>query len=579
VKRLALSLLAGFTLAVAAAAPATANFTVTDLGTLGGTSQPLAINDAGQVVGGLFASTGASRAFLWQGDIMTDLNSLIPADSGWVLEVATAINQAGHIVGLGKLGGKQRAFLWQDGQLTDLGTLGGISSRAFGINNLGQVVGCSAIASSAAEHAFVWQNGAMTNLNRLIPADSGWVLECASAINDAGHIVGTGAYGQRRAFVWQNGRVSDLGTWRLWGGDSQARGINNVGQIVGNAVDFVFVPAEGEGGDPAIIEVWRAFLWQTGTIGDLGMLGVSLSAGATATGINNSGHVVGSSFDPDDLVPIRAFRWTSVGGMVDLNNLIPPTEGWRLEGAVAINKVGQIVGTGLHNGQRSAFLLTPPPKPPDVAAPTWANGTLAATGLTSTSATLTWRGAQDDVAVTGYRLFVNGGLYATPAAPPTTVGGLTPGTIYVFKAEACDAATNCSKTGPALTVTTPLPLVPNLVMASLSPPPASARLGGRFNVTDAVKNAGTGPARGSTTRYYLSADPVRSANDQRLTGSRAVSTLAAGSRSAGTATVTIPGGTPRGRYVLLACADDFQAVAESNEADNCRASAGTVQVR
>ncbi len=42
---------------------------------------------------------------------MTDLNSLIPAGSGWVLTRATAINDAGHIVGSGVIGGQVRAFL------------------------------------------------------------------------------------------------------------------------------------------------------------------------------------------------------------------------------------------------------------------------------------------------------------------------------------------------------------------------------------------------------------------------------------------------------------------------------------
>jgi hypothetical protein len=55
--------------------------------------------------------------------------------------------------------------------------------------------------------------------------------------------------------------------------------------------------------------------------------------------------------------------------------------------------------------------------------------------------------------------------------------------------------------------------------------------------------------------------------------------LTAGSRSAGTATVTIRGATPPERYVLLVCADDLQAVAERGETNNCRAAAGAVKLR
>ena len=42
---------------------------------------------------------------------MYDLNNLMPAGSGWVLEHATAINTSGQIVGVGRLNGQTRAFL------------------------------------------------------------------------------------------------------------------------------------------------------------------------------------------------------------------------------------------------------------------------------------------------------------------------------------------------------------------------------------------------------------------------------------------------------------------------------------
>jgi subtilase family serine protease len=42
--------------------------------------------------------------------------------------------------------------------------------------------------------------------------------------------------------------------------------------------------------------------------------------------------------------------------------------------------------------------------------------------------------------------------------------------------------------------------------------------------------------------------------------------------------VMIPSATPPGAYYLLACADDMEAVAESNETNNCIASSSTVQV-
>jgi hypothetical protein len=41
---------------------------------------------------------------------MTDLNSLLPAGSGWTLDYATAVNDAGEIVGWGTIDGETHAF-------------------------------------------------------------------------------------------------------------------------------------------------------------------------------------------------------------------------------------------------------------------------------------------------------------------------------------------------------------------------------------------------------------------------------------------------------------------------------------
>ena len=101
---------------------------------------------------------------------------------------------------------------------------------------------------------------------------------------------------------------------------------------------------------------------------------------------------------------------------------------------------------------------------------------------------------------------------------------------------------------------------------------------GSFSVTDTAKNNGAATAGASTTRYYLSLDTVKSSGDKLLTGSRAVPSLAAGVQSSGTVTVTVPSTTALGSYFLLACADDAKVVAESNENNNCKASATKVTV-
>jgi RHS repeat-associated protein len=98
----------------------------------------------------------------------------------------------------------------------------------------------------------------------------------------------------------------------------------------------------------------------------------------------------------------------------------------------------------------------------DVMAPAWpAGNSLQAADVQTTSVTLTWTPAQDDVGVIGYRVFQGTMLVATTDAGTLTaqVSGLQPGTAYTFHVEAVDAAGNQSTTGPALTLTTAAPLL------------------------------------------------------------------------------------------------------------------------
>jgi subtilase family serine protease len=118
----------------------------------------------------------------------------------------------------------------------------------------------------------------------------------------------------------------------------------------------------------------------------------------------------------------------------------------------------------------------------------------------------------------------------------------------------------------------------DLVATAVSDPPAAAVRGTSFPLTDTVKNQGTAPAGTSTTRYYLSLDTVKSTSDVLLTGSRPVGSLGPGASSSGSATVTVPTATVAGSYFLLACADNLVVVAESDETNNCTASAGRVNV-
>ena len=105
-----------------------------------------------------------------------------------------------------------------------------------------------------------------------------------------------------------------------------------------------------------------------------------------------------------------------------------------------------------------------------------------------------------------------------------------------------------------------------------------AKPGGSLAVADVVANAGLGAAPGSTTRYYLSTDTVKSVGDILLGGSRAVPSLLPGSTHGAWTTVTLPTTTPVGDYHVIACADDPKVIAEVDETNNCSATVSTVQV-
>jgi probable HAF family extracellular repeat protein len=155
------------------------------------------LNDAGTVVGDGRLSNGTFRALVWNANGTVDsLGTLGGASSE-----ATGVNSSGEVTGFASLAnGYQHAFSATNGTMTDLGTLGG-SSYAYGINASGEIVGYSYLANGD-QHAFLYDDGTMLDLNALLPANSGWVLEGAFGINDAGQITGMGLYdGQLAAFL------------------------------------------------------------------------------------------------------------------------------------------------------------------------------------------------------------------------------------------------------------------------------------------------------------------------------------------------------------------------------------------
>lgn len=94
---------------------------------------------------------------------------------------------------------------------------------------------------------------------------------------------------------------------------------------------------------------------------------------------------------------------------------------------------------------------------PDTTVPHWPmNSSLAVSDLGPAGLTLTWPVAADNVGVTKYRIYKNGGLHTVVGNIQSLgISGLTPGMTYTFRLEAGDARDNWSSEGPVAEVTTP----------------------------------------------------------------------------------------------------------------------------
>lgn len=298
------------------------------------------LNNFGMVVGE--ARIPGARAVFWNPS-----PTFISFGNLW--GTAYGVNDVGDIVGSHQEGASgpaaffNKAFLFQGGKFQDLASVfPGETSVATDINNTGVIAAW--VGEPGLEHAFTFDanSGTVTALGVL----PGHTISHASAINNAGHVVGMSARPGEfsHAFLF-DGTLKDLGTAK------GANGINDSGQVVGSlfvngGFDWRAYRCDTSGGNPQFV--------------DLGVLPGFF--GSEALAVNNNGDIVGESYggtegDPD----YHAFIFPAGRKMLDLNELIPSNSGWKLHWASAINDNGQIAGTGTHNGRFQAYLLTPIP--------------------------------------------------------------------------------------------------------------------------------------------------------------------------------------------------------------------------
>jgi probable HAF family extracellular repeat protein len=317
-------------------------YEIDDLGSLGGNfTLPSDVNDAGDVVGTAQTATFEYHAFLYtDGSAIRDLGTL----KGTGQSQAFGINNHRHVSGyFTRSDASIGAFLYGDDIGTiDLGSLpGAANNSAGGLNDADQVTGSSFLPSGG--HAFLWSVATgMQDLGTL-----GGTTSNGARVNVHGQAVGTSIvlddpyFPVSHAFRYTAGAgIKDLGTptGTTNRTSSFAAGINVDGDVVGYS------------NDPAY-ESNRAFLYtDRDGLHDLGTLGGSQSQ---ASDVNDNGAIVGVSSLPSGQQ--RAFFFTDVAGMVDLNSLIDSTTGWTLFTAAAINNYGTIVGTGTIGGRSRGY--------------------------------------------------------------------------------------------------------------------------------------------------------------------------------------------------------------------------------
>lgn len=301
----------------------------------------LRINASGQVIGSYYYPGSHDCGFVSSNT------------SGWVdlgdRNIPWDNNKLGQVVGQSADG---HPFLWDEANGMRALTAGTYDPNQFegwasGINDLGQVVGYSDLGSTRL--GFVWdQTGAARSLNDVTGAGAlGWDLYTAADINNLGQTVGKGSFdGSHAAFFWNpKDGISEIG--ENDGGSTllSPRSINDFGQVAGY---YQLDPL--------------AFVWnKVGGVRVLTAPGFSFSG---ALDINNKDQVVGFATNSKVLAG-TPILWDPVLGPLEL----PLPAGWRGAGASGINDSGWIVGRAYDSsGIPRPLLWTPVPEPTSLAA-------------------------------------------------------------------------------------------------------------------------------------------------------------------------------------------------------------------
>lgn len=315
------------------------NYTMTDLGLMGGSFSMHTGGTTGVASCGVFDSGGSNHGFVWTTSGIQDVGTL-----GGAWSAAYGVIGAGHSVGQSETAsGEFHAFYNNTFSMTDLSFLGA-NSAAFGINNALHIVG---------QHTSGGQNRAFLATTSALITDLGFGEsdDNALAINSVGNVVGYGTTGGvNHAWFW-NGSLQDIGTL-VAGGTSAARGISSNNYVTG--------VAQGVSGQD------NGFVWDGTTMSALLPLTGDVTSGSYS--VNNFAQCVGYSIDSSSNQ--HGALWESGVGY-DINSLIVgPTGGLNVIEGRGINGFHGIYATARDaNGAYHAVILnaTTVPEPTSLA--------------------------------------------------------------------------------------------------------------------------------------------------------------------------------------------------------------------
>jgi len=277
-------------------------------------------------------------------------------------------------------------------EIIDLGPAGNIESSALGVSHTNVSVGWFGTASASRE-AFRSCEGCAPQGLGFLPGGSESVATAVS--NNGLYVVGYGGineYGPyfgeiRQGFISSSQGMQTLGelycpcSFNVRYGRSEARGVNDSGQVVGFA-------------QSRRVNATHAFIWQNGVMQDLGG-GPGDASISRAFDINNASQVVGDFAQDAALLNItEGFDRTAVIWQNGIRQELASLPGHSSSSAIAINDDGVIAGwSGTPNGTVSNAVI-------------WNNGTVQnlgtlpgeqnsrATGINNAGQVVGWSGTR-----------------------------------------------------------------------------------------------------------------------------------------------------------------------------------------